>query len=100
MPWHAAGVTGDDDRGQRLVLLTRAGCPTCAAALAELRAVGAEAGLAVGALDVDEAAGRGEPGWRAEFGDRVPVVLLDGAEHSYWEVDAPRLRRDLGLPPG
>jgi hypothetical protein len=22
-------------------------------------------------------------------------VLLDGAEHSYWEVDEPRLRADL-----
>ena len=32
---------------------------------------------------------------RAEFGDRLPVVLLDGVEHSYWEVDEPRLRADL-----
>ena len=23
------------------------------------------------------------------------MVLLDGAEHSYWEVDEPRLRADL-----
>jgi hypothetical protein len=23
------------------------------------------------------------------------VVLLDGREHSYWEVDEPRLRADL-----
>jgi hypothetical protein len=26
------------------------------------------------------------------------VVLLDGAEHSYWEVDEPRLRADLANP--
>jgi len=38
---------------------------------------------------------RGFPRLRAEFGDRLPVVLLDGAEHSYWEVDEPRLRADL-----
>jgi hypothetical protein len=25
------------------------------------------------------------------------VVLLDGREHSYFTVDEPRLRRDLGL---
>jgi hypothetical protein len=25
------------------------------------------------------------------------VVLLDGREHSYFRVDVPRLRRDLGL---
>ena len=27
----------------------------------------------------------------------VPVVLLDGREHSYFTVDVPRLRRDLGI---
>ena len=45
--------------------------------------------------DVDAEATNGRPGLRAEYGDRLPVVLLDGAEHSYWEIDEPRLRRDL-----
>ena len=39
----------------------------------------------------------GERELRAEYGDRLPVVLLDGAEHSYWAVDEPRLRADLGI---
>jgi hypothetical protein len=30
-----------------------------------------------------------------EYGDRVPVVLLDGREHGYWRVEEERLRRDL-----
>jgi hypothetical protein len=30
-----------------------------------------------------------------EYGDRVPVVLLDGAEHCYWRVDEGRLRAAL-----
>jgi hypothetical protein len=30
-----------------------------------------------------------------EYGDRVPVVLLDGREHGYWRVEEGRLRRDL-----
>ena len=30
-----------------------------------------------------------------QFGDRIPVVLLDAREHSYWSVDEPRLRRDV-----
>jgi Glutaredoxin-like domain (DUF836) len=34
-----------------------------------------------------------------EYGDRVPVVLLDGAEHGYWRVEEARLLRDLGRPP-
>ena len=31
-----------------------------------------------------------------EYGDRLPVVLLDGKEHGYWDVDEERLLRDLG----
>jgi hypothetical protein len=30
-----------------------------------------------------------------EYGDRVPVVLLDGREHGYWRVEEERLVRDL-----
>ncbi|SNY05348.1 glutaredoxin family protein [Paractinoplanes atraurantiacus] len=35
-----------------------------------------------------------------DYGDRVPVVLLDGAEHGYWKVEEDRLLRDLSRPPG
>ena len=38
-----------------------------------------------------------DPELQAEYGDRVPVVLLDGREHSYFTVEVPRLRRDLGV---
>jgi glutaredoxin len=76
----------------RLQLLTRAGCHLCEAAADALAPIAAEAGLAVVPVDVDA-----DPELRAEFGDRVPVVLLDGREHSYFAVDVPRLRRDLGL---
>ena len=27
-----------------------------------------------------------------DYGDRVPVVLLDGKEHGYWRVEEDRLR--------
>jgi len=76
----------------RLQLLTRAGCHLCEAAAVTLAGVAAEAGLVPQAVDVDA-----DPELQAEFGDRVPVVLLDGREHSYFSVDVPRLRRDLGL---
>ena len=49
---------------------------------------------------MDAAATAGQSELRAEYGDRLPVVLLDGVEHSYWDVDVPRLRHDLGLPTG
>ena len=80
------------ERPARLALLTRAGCHLCIAAAETLERIGAEAGLAPELVDVDT-----DPELQAEFGDRVPVVLLDGQEHSYFTVDLPRLRRDLGL---
>ena len=82
-------VTAD---APRLQLLTRADCHLCAVAAETLDRVAGEAGLTVAVVDVDA-----DPGMQAEYGDRVPVVLLDGQEHSYFTVDVPRLRRDLGL---
>jgi hypothetical protein len=76
----------------RLQLLTRAGCHLCETAAEALDGIAAAAGLTPVAVDVDA-----DPELRAEYGDRVPVVLLDGREHSYFTVDEPRLRRDLGL---
>ncbi len=80
---------------RRVELLTRAGCTLCTGAAARLEELADELGFALTVTDVDAAAAAGNPALRAEFGDRLPVVLLDGAEHSYWEVDEPRLRADL-----
>lgn len=77
-------------------LLTRDGCSICTSAAARLRELAEELGFALAVTDVDAAAAAGDAALRAEFGDRLPVVLLDGREHSYWEVDEPRLRADLG----
>lgn len=78
----------------KVTLLTRAGCGLCQPALEQLRAICADFGIAVGVVDVDDAAAQ-DPALRAEYGDRLPVVLVDGREHSYFEVDEPRLRADL-----
>ncbi|MGY1707952.1 glutaredoxin family protein [Geodermatophilus sp. SYSU D00758] len=75
-----------------LQLLTRDGCHLCEVAAETLERLAAEAGTTVTLVDVDA-----DPELQAEYGDRVPVVLLDGREHSYFTVDVPRLRRDLGL---
>ena len=80
------------DGSPRLSLLTRAGCHLCQTAAETLARIGAEAGLIPETVDVDA-----DPGLQAEYGDRVPVVLLDGREHSYFTVDVERLRRDLHL---
>ena len=74
----------------RLQLLSREGCHLCATARETLLRLAAEVGEVPGEIDVDS-----DPELQAEYGDRVPVVLLDGREHSYFTVDVDRLRRDL-----
>ena len=74
----------------RLVLLSRDGCHLCDDARAVLSRVAAEVGEGWQERDVDA-----DPNLAAEYGDRVPVVLLDGAEHSYWRVDETRLKAAL-----
>lgn len=78
-------------------LLTRAGCTICEQVYQRLTALAAELDFELSATDVDAAATAGDSTLRAEFGDRLPVVLLDGREHSYWDVDVERLRADLAL---
>jgi len=78
-----------------VTLLTRAGCSLCGRAGQLLAALADELDFAFDTTDVDDAAAAGDVALRAEFGDRLPVVLLDGREHSYWEVDEQRLRADL-----
>ena len=83
---------------RRVELLTRDGCTICTGAATRLAQLAGELGFELTITDVDVAAAAGDSTLRAEFGDRLPVVLLDGKEHSYWEVDEPRLRADLARP--
>lgn len=76
-------------------LLTRDGCPVCVRMHTRLAELAAELAFDLDVVDVDVAATAGDAGLRAEFGDRLPVVLLDGREHSYWDLDEGRLRADL-----
>ncbi len=81
--------------GHHVELLTRAGCGLCERVRDRLATLSAELGFELTVVDVDAAAASGDPGLRAEYGDRLPVVLLYGREHSYWDVDEPRLRADV-----
>ncbi|WP_278313610.1 glutaredoxin family protein [Lolliginicoccus levis] len=89
----AEGVAGER---AAVLLLGRAGCSACAAARSVLAEMLAPLGMAFEEVDIDEAAAR-DPELREEFGDRVPVVLVNGVEHSYGGVDVDRLRADLAM---
>jgi hypothetical protein len=74
----------------RVALVTRADCHLCDAARAALDRVAARTGEAWTELDVSD-----DIELERDYGDRLPVVLLDGAEHGYWRVEEDRLTRDL-----
>lgn len=72
------------------MLLTREGCHLCSDAFEAMVRVAERTGVRWQAVDVD-----GDDELRTEYGDRVPVVLLDGKEHGFWRVEEERLVRDL-----
>ena len=74
----------------RLTLITRPGCHLCEVAKEALDRVAAVTGNRWVEVDVT-----GDLELEREYGDRLPVVLLDGREHGYWRVEEDRLVRDL-----
>lgn len=74
----------------RLTLIGRVGCHLCDDARVVVAAVAADTGERWEELDVDA-----DPERALEYGDRVPVLLVDGREHAYWRVDESRLRAAL-----
>jgi hypothetical protein len=74
----------------RLTLITRPGCHLCDAAREAIDRVAAVTGDRWIEVDVT-----GDLELEREYGDRLPVVLLDGREHGYWRVEEDRLLRDL-----
>jgi glutaredoxin len=73
-----------------VTLLSRVDCHLCEVARADLTRITAELGVALSEVDVDT-----DAELRAEYGDRLPVILIDGVEHGYWRVEEERLRRAL-----
>ncbi len=73
-----------------VTVYTRVDCHLCEEAVTQVRAIAIETGAGWSTVDVD-----GDPDDRAEYGDRVPVILVDGVEHGYYRVEPERLRRAL-----
>jgi len=74
----------------RVTVYTREGCGLCAEAEAEVARICADVGVSWTSVDVDS-----DPDLRAEYGDRVPVIEVDGREHGFWRVEEDRLRAAL-----
>lgn len=73
-----------------MILVGKPGCHLCDDARTVVAAVCADAGVPwveVSILDDPELADR--------YAEQIPVVLVDGAVHDFWRVDAGRLREAL-----
>lgn len=66
-----------------VTLLSRETCGSCARVAAQIRPIVQQYGARLDVVDVD--AGDGE--LATEFGDRVPVILVDDEEIACWEID-------------
>ena len=76
--------------GHRITLLGKPDCHLCDEARGVLARIAAEYGVPLDERDITADAAD-----FARWADWIPVVLLDGVEHSVFRVDEERLRRDL-----
>ncbi|MEV4947561.1 glutaredoxin family protein [Streptomyces sp. NPDC053755] len=74
-----------------VTLIGKPGCHLCDDARAVVEAVCAETGASWEEKDIT----RDEELHRA-YWEQIPVVLVDGEQHTFWRVDPGRLRRALG----
>jgi glutaredoxin len=73
-----------------VTVVTRNGCHLCEVAEADVERICADLDVPWEVTDVDA-----DPELRAEYGELVPVILIDGEEHGYWRVEEDRLRAAL-----
>lgn len=65
--------------------VSRSTCGSCQRVLAQIRPVVDRFGATLRVIEVD--ADGVDQEWAMEFGDRVPVVLVDDEEIGCWEID-------------
>jgi glutaredoxin len=73
-----------------VTVVSRQGCHLCEVAEAEVARICGELDVPWEVTDVDA-----DTELRAEYGDQVPVILIDGQEHGYWRVEEERFRAAL-----
>ena len=75
-----------------ITLLSRPGCHLCDEARSVIAAVASALGVPWSERDVTMS-----PQDLNEYGEMIPVTLIDGVQHDFWRVDADRLRRALSV---
>ncbi|AEK38080.1 hypothetical protein CVAR_2741 [Corynebacterium variabile DSM 44702] len=81
-PAQPANHANHADRPVTVTLLVRSTCGSCARVREQITPLCVDLHADLDVVDVD-----GETSLAVEFGDRVPVVLVDDEEVACWEID-------------
>ena len=73
-----------------VTIYSRKGCHLCEEALTILLGMKNELKFEVVEIFID-----GNEDLERQFGEQVPVILIDGVHHDYWRVDPIRFRSSL-----
>jgi Glutaredoxin-like domain (DUF836) len=73
-----------------ITLLSRPGCHLCDDARAVIARVAEDLGISWTERDITASADD-----LREYGEMIPVTLIDGVQHDFWRVDERRLRTAL-----
>jgi hypothetical protein len=82
------------DAAPRVVLLGKPGCHLCADAAVVVAAVCADLDVSWREQSILE-----DPVLIDQYGETIPVVLIDGRQHDFLRIDADRLRNALANAP-
>lgn len=82
----AAGTAG----ARTVTLIGKPGCHLCDDARAVVEEVAAVTGAVVLEQDITQ-----DEALYARYWEQIPVVLVDGEQHTFWRVDRARLHRAL-----
>ncbi|MDO5501901.1 MAG: glutaredoxin family protein [Actinomycetia bacterium] len=77
-------------RAARVQLFSKPGCHLCDEARAVIAAVTADLGERFEEVNILD-----DPALREQYGELIPVTMVDGAQHDYWRVQEGRLRAAL-----
>jgi hypothetical protein len=73
-----------------ITLLSRPGCHLCDEARSIIARVAADLDIGWTERDITRSADD-----MREYGEMIPVTLIDGVQHDFWRVNESRLRRAL-----
>jgi len=77
--------------GHRITLLGKPGCHLCDEAREVIARVAADLDIPWEERDITQS---GDD--LREYGDMIPVTIIDGVQHDFWRVSEQRLRAALG----